>query len=292
MGGVEEVNSLHGAETLTRRGFIQAGIGCGFATAAAPILAQQAIKTSVTGLVAGSVEFSSGKDLIPAYRARPASGTRHPVVVVVSEIFGVHEYIQDVCRRLAQQGYYAIAPAFFVRQGDVNAYTSTAELIQKVIAKTPDAQVLSDIDASLKWAGQEGADLSRLAITGFCWGGRIVWLYAAHNPALKAGVAWYGRLVSGFDPTLQPLQPVDVATRLYAPVLGLYGGNDAGIPLDTVERMKNLLATGTPASRTSEFVVFPEAPHAFHADYRASYRKEAAEEAWIRLMAWLERHGI
>jgi carboxymethylenebutenolidase len=292
MGGVEEVNSLHGAETLTRRGFIQAGIGCGFATAAAPILAQQAIRTSETGLVAGTVEFASGKDLIPAYRARPATGGRPPVVVVVSEIFGVHEYIQDVCRRLALQGYYAIAPAFFVRQGDVNAYATSAELIQNVIAKTPDAQVLSDIDAGVNWARNEGADLSRLAITGFCWGGRIVWLYAAHNPALKAGVAWYGRLVSGFDPVLQPRQPLDVALQLHAPVLGLYGGKDAGIPLETVERMRGLLATGSAASKASEFVVFPDAPHAFHADYRASYRKEAAEEAWIRLMAWLKKHGI
>ena len=292
MGAEQEVISLHGAETVTRRCFIQAGIGCGFATAAAPILAQQAIKTSVTGLVAGAVEFVSGKDLIPAYRARPATGGRPPVVVVVSEIFGVHEYIQDVCRRLALQGYYAIAPAFFVRQGDVNAYATSAELIQNVIAKTPDAQVLSDIDASVNWARHEGADLSRLAITGFCWGGRIVWLYAAHNPALKAGVAWYGRLVSGFDPVLQPRQPLDVALQLHAPVLGLYGGKDAGIPLETVERMRGLLATGSAASKASEFVVFPDAPHAFHADYRASYRKEAAEEAWIRLMAWLKKHGV
>ncbi|MFN8916252.1 MAG: dienelactone hydrolase family protein, partial [Burkholderiales bacterium] len=217
---------------------------------------------------------------------------RPPVVVVVSEIFGVHEYIQDVCRRLALQGYYAIAPAFFVRQGDVNAYATSAELIQNVIAKTPDAQVLSDIDACVNWARNEGADLSRLAITGFCWGGRIVWLYAAHNPALKAGVAWYGRLVSGFDPVLQPRQPLDVALQLHAPVLGLYGGKDAGIPLETVERMRGLLATGSAASKASEFVVFPDAPHAFHADYRASYRKEAAEEAWIRLLAWLKRHGV
>jgi carboxymethylenebutenolidase len=161
-----------------------------------------------------------------------------------------------------------------------------------VIAKTPDAQVLSDIDACVNWARNEGADLSRLAIAGFCWGGRIVWLYAAHNPALKAGVAWYGRLVSGFDPVLQPRQPLDVALQLHAPVLGLYGGKDAGIPLETVERMRGLLATGSAASKASEFVVFPDAPHAFHADYRASYRKEAAEEAWIRLMAWLKKHGI
>lgn len=287
---IQEVDSLCPPSSFDRREFIRASIGCGFAVAAGPVLAQQAIRTDTTGLTAGVVQVPVERDFVAAYRAKPAIGQQHPTIVVVSEIFGVHEYIQDVCRRLAHQGYYAIAPDFFARQGDVRAHASVPELIQNVIAKVPDAQVLKDIDACLVWSATDGADIGRLGITGFCWGGRVVWLYAAHRPTIKAGVAWYGRLTSGFDPQLHPVNPVDVAHKLYAPVLGLYGGKDAGIPLETVERMKTALASGGNASKASKFVIYPEAPHAFHADYRPSYQKEAADDGWQRALAWFREY--
>ena len=295
-----EINALYPAnESFNRRGFLQTGIACGFAAAAGPVLAQQAIKTDSTGLTAGTVHL--GADKIPAYRAKPAQGSGFATVVVVSEIFGAHEYIQDTCRRFAKLGYYAIAPEFFVRQGDVTRYPNIPELIKEVISKTPDAQVMADIDSAVKFASGDGADTKRLGITGFCWGGRIVWLYSAHNPALKAGVAWYGRLVEGFNPGLNPNNPLTVAGQLHAPVLGLYGEQDSGIPLAHVEQMKAALAqaggandkaAGNAAARASEFVVYPGAPHAFHADYRPSYRKEAAEDGWQRLQAWFKKYGV
>lgn len=286
-----EINAFYPAkESFNRRHFLQTGVACGFAAAAGPVLAQQAINTDSTGLIAGTVHV--GADKIPAYRAKPAQGSGFATVVVVSEIFGVHEYIQDTCRRFAKLGYYAIAPEFFVRQGDVRRYTNIPELIKEVIAKTPDAQVLADADSAVQFASGDGADAKRLGITGFCWGGRIVWLYSAHNPALKAGVAWYGRLVEGFNPGLNPTNPISLTSKLNAPVLGLYGEQDSGIPLAHVEQMKAALAqagaAGNAAARASEFVVYPGAPHAFHADYRPSYRKEAAEDGWQRLQTWFK----
>ncbi len=233
----------------------------------------------------------AGDFKMPAYRAMPAGKTGLPVVLVVSEIFGVHEHIADVARRFAHLGYLAIAPELFVRQGDAQSYGEIARLISEVIAKVPDAQVMGDLDACVAWAGANGGDTKRLGITGFCWGGRIAWLYAAHSAKLKAGVAWYGRLV-GEPNALQPKNPIDLVAGLQAPVLGLYGGADAGIPLDTVDKMKATLATGSKAARQSEFVIFPDAPHAFHADYRPSFRKAAAEEGWQRCVAWFKTHGV
>jgi carboxymethylenebutenolidase len=213
------------------------------------------------------------------------------VVLVISEIFGVHEHIADVARRFARQGYLAIAPELFVRQGDAGSYGEMARLMSEVIAKVPDAQVMGDLDATVAWAAANGGDPTRLGITGFCWGGRITWLFAAHNPQVKAGVAWYGRLV-GAPSALTPRQPVDLAVELKGPVLGLYGGQDGGIPLDTVEKMKAALAVGSAAAKRSEFVVYPDAPHAFHADYRPSYRQAAAQDGWARCQAWFKANGV
>jgi carboxymethylenebutenolidase len=213
------------------------------------------------------------------------------VVLVISEIFGVHEYIADVARRFAKAGYFAIAPEMFIRQGDASSYGEIAKLIAEVISKVPDEQVMGDLDATLAWAKAEGADTGKTAVTGFCWGGRITWLYSAHNPAVKAGVAWYGRLVGNNTP-LTPKHPVDVAASLNGPVLGLYGEKDTGIPLDTVEKMKAALAGGNAAAKASRFVVYPDAPHAFHADYRPSFRKEAAEDGWKQCLAWFKTHGV
>jgi carboxymethylenebutenolidase len=274
-------------KNLNRRTFIMASLATGFAVATHPVTAQT-IKTSPTGLVAGEVKIPVADGTIPAYRAIPASGTNFPVVLVVQEIFGVHEYIQDICRRFAKLGYLAIAPELYARQGDVSKLSNIEEIISKVVSKVPDTQVLSDLDATVAWAAKSKGDVNRLGITGFCWGGRIVWLYAAHNPKLKAGVAWYGRLVGESTP-LQPQYPIDVATSLKAPVLGLYGGKDEGIPLSTVEKMQQALKA---AKQPSEIVVYPNAPHGFHADYRPSYQKQAAEDGWKRLQAWFKEHGV
>ena len=275
----------------TRRTALKAALGVGYAAAALPIMAQTAINTPGTGLTAGDVMIDVNGYSMPAYRAAPAGKTGLPVVLVLSEIFGVHEYIADTARRFAQAGYLAIAPELFVRQGDAQGYGEMAKLIAEVISKVPDAQVLADLDATVKWAAANGGDASKIGVTGFCWGGRQTWLYAAHNPAVKAGVAWYGRLV-GETSALNPKHPVDVAAGLHGPVLGLYGGADTGIPLETVDKMKTALAAGNSAAKASTFVVYPEAPHAFHADYRPSFRKEAAEDGWKRAMAWFKQHGV
>ncbi len=286
----DEIDRLTPTRDFSRRGFIAKTVGGGFAAAVLPVSAQT-IRTRSDGLMAGEVTIPAGDFKMPAYRAMPAGKTGLPVVLVVSEIFGVHEHIADVARRFAHLGYLAIAPELFVRQGDAQSYGEIARLISEVIAKVPDAQVMGDLDACVAWAGANGGDTKRLGITGFCWGGRIAWLYAAHSAKLKAGVAWYGRLV-GEPNALQPKNPIDLVAGLQAPVLGLYGGADAGIPLDTVDKMKAALATGSKAARQSEFVIFPDAPHAFHADYRPSFRKAAAEEGWQRCVAWFKTHGV
>ena len=278
-------------EVLSRRQFVGRSIGTGFAAAVLPVTAQTVVKTDSQGLVAGEVTIDVGGLKMPAYRAAPAGKPNAPVVLVISEIFGVHEYIADVARRFAKAGYFAIAPELFVRQGDPTEYGEMAKLVAEVISKVPDGQVMSDLDATVAWARAAGADTGKLGITGFCWGGRITWLYTAHNPAVKAGVAWYGRLV-GAPSALQPRHPVDVAAKLAGPVLGLYGENDTGIPLDTIDKMKAALAAGSGAAKKSEFVVYPGAPHAFHADYRPSYRKDAADDGWKRAVAWFQAHGV
>ena len=275
---------------LSRRRFVRHSVGTGFAAAVLPVVAQTAIKTDSTGLVTGEVRISVGDFKMPAYRAAPSGKVGAPVVLVVSEVFGVHEHIADVARRFAKAGYFAVAPELFVRQGDAQSYGEIAKLIAEVVNKVPDEQVMRDLDATVAWASGQGADAGKLGITGFCWGGRITWLYAAHNPAVKAGVAWYGRLIGQGTP-LTPRHPVDVAAALSGPVLGLYGEKDTGIPLDGVERMKTVLAAGNAAARKSEFVVYPGAPHAFHADYRPSYVKEAADDGWKRCLAWMRAQG-
>jgi carboxymethylenebutenolidase len=278
------------ANGTTRRFALKAAIGVGYAASAMPIFAQTAIKTPFTGLVTGEVTIDVNGFKMPAYRSAPAGKSDLPVVLVISEIFGVHEYIADVTHRLAQAGYMAIAPELFVRQGDPSAYGELAKLQSEIIAKVPDAQVMADLDATVAWASRNGGNAQKLAITGFCWGGRITWLYAAHQPQLKAGVAWYGRLV-GNTTAQTPAHPLALASQLKAPVLGLYGAADTGIPLDTVEKMKAALALGPGAAKSSEFVVYPEAPHAFHADYRPSYRKAAADDGWQKMLNWFKMQG-
>ncbi len=279
----------------SRRTALKLGLGAGYAAAALPIMAQTAIKTSAEGLTAGEVMIDVAGFKMPAYRAQPAGKTGLPVVLVLSEIFGVHEYIADTARRFARAGYLAIAPELFVRQGDAQSYGEMAKLISEVISKVPDAQVMGDLDAAAAWATANGGNADKLGVTGFCGGGRQTWLYAAHNPKVKAGVAWYGRLV-GEASALTPRHPVELAAQLKGPVLGLYGEADTGIPLDTVDKMKAALAKaaeqGNAAAKASQFVLYPDAPHAFHADYRPSFRKEAAEDGWKRALAWFQQHGV
>ena len=286
----QEFESHLPTRDFSRRDFVVTTIGSGFAAAVLPVAAQT-LTTDIHGLDAGPVTITVGDFKMPAYRAQPAVGKKLPVVLVLSEVFGVHEYIADVARRFAKQGYLAIAPELFLRQGDAKAYADIPTLISNVISKVPDAQVLRDLDATVAWAAANGGDTTRLGVTGFCWGGRITWLYSAHNAKLKAGVAWYGRLV-GEASALTPRHPVELAGDLHAPVLGLYGGQDGGIPLDTVDKMKTALKSGSAAARRSEFVVYADAPHAFHADYRPSFRKEAAEDGWQRCLAWLKANGV
>lgn len=283
-----DMKSLQPRFDFSRRQALVTTLATGFALATQPVSAQTAITTSADGLEAGEVKIPAADVDIPAYRAMPAGSGPFPVVLVVQEIFGVHEHIKDVCRRLAKEGYFAIAPQMYARQGDVSKLSSIDD-IRAIVAKVPDAQVMSDLDAAVAFAQASGkADTTRLAITGFCWGGRITWLYAAHNPQLKAGVAWYGRLV-GDASDLTPKHPVDVAADLKAPILGLYGGDDQGIPVDTVEKMR---AACKAAGKTCDIVVYPGAPHAFHADYRPSYRGEPAKDGWSRLLAWFKANGV
>jgi carboxymethylenebutenolidase len=279
----------------SRRAALRLGLGVGYAAAALPVMAQTAIKTSAEGLTTGEVMIDVAGFKMPAYRAQPAGQTGLPVVLVLSEIFGVHEYIADTARRFARAGYLAIAPELFVRQGDAQGYGEMSKLIAEVISKVPDGQVMRDLDAAVAWAAANGGNADKLGVTGFCWGGRQTWLFAAHHPRVKAGVAWYGRLV-GESSALAPQHPVDVAAHLKGPVLGLYGAADTGIALETVEKMKAALAAagaqGNAAAKASQFVVYPDAPHAFHADYRPSFRKEAAEDGWRRALAWFRQHGV
>jgi carboxymethylenebutenolidase len=291
MSLADDLDALTPTRDFSRRDFARTSVGAGFAAAVLPIQAQSEVRTPSTGLTTGEVTIPVGDFKLPAYRAMPAGQSNLPVVLVVSEIFGVHEHIADVARRFAQRGYLAIAPEPFVRQGDAASYGEIAKLMAEVIAKVPDAQVMGDLDACVAWARTNGGDASRLGITGFCWGGRITWLYSAHNAGVKAGVAWYGRL-AGAKNALQPAHPVDIAAQLKAPVLGLYGGKDTGIPLDQVEQMKTALAAGSAAAKKSEFVVYPDAPHAFHADYRPSYQKAPAENGWQRCLAWFKANSV
>ncbi len=282
---------LPGQSTPSRRSALKAALGVGYAATALPIMAQTAIKTSSDGLKTGEISFEVNGFKVPAFFAAPEGKTNLPVVLVVQEIFGVHEYIADTARRFAKAGYLAIAPELYARQGDPTKYGEMAKLMAEVVSKVPDAQVMADLDGAVKWAGANGGNTSKVAITGFCWGGRITWLYTAYSPNVKAAAAWYGRIVGQPNP-LMPQNPIDVGATLNGPVLGLYGGADAGIPLDTLDKMKAVLTGGNAAAKASEFVVYPDAPHAFHADYRPSYRKEAAEDGWKRTLAWFKANGV
>ncbi len=282
-------NSLTPKRNIDRREALTVSIAAGFAAAVRPVRAQTVIVTDAAGLEAGAVRIPVADGEMPAYRAMPATGGPFPVILVVQEIFGVHEHIRDICRRLAKVGYMAIAPELYARQGDVAHMTDIQEIVAKVVSKVPDAQVMSDLDATAAYAKASGrGNTARLGITGFCWGGRIVWLYAAHSTALKAGVAWYGRIV-GEPNALTPRYPIDLVGDLKAPVLGLYGGADQGIPVATVERMRTACKA---AGKTCELIVYPDTPHAFNADYRPSYRADAAKDGWARMLAWFRAHGV
>jgi carboxymethylenebutenolidase len=259
----------------------------GFAAAVMPVTAAT-ITTGSDGLIAGEIEVPGGDLRLPAYRAKPASGTAFPTILVVQEIFGIHEHIKDLCRRLAKRGYLAVAPYLYEREGDVSGLESIEEIRVKVVSRVPDAQVMRDLDATVDWAAKDGGGTERLAAAGFCWGGRIVWLYAAHSVKLKAGAAWYGRL-AGPTTELQPKNPVDIAKDLKAPVIGLYGGKDAGIPLETVEEMRAALQA---AQKPDEINVYPEAQHGFNADYRPSYDPAAAKDGWSKMLAFFQKHGV
>ena len=271
----------------TRRGFVMTSLVTGFALSVQPVSAE-AIHTDAAGLEAGEVKVPVLDGSIPAYRAMPDKGGPFPTVLVVQEIFGVHEHIKDLCRRLAKAGYYAIAPELYARQGNPAEISDIKELFAKIVDKVPDSQQMSDLDATAAYAKSTGkADTAKLVITGFCRGGRTVWLYAEHNPALKAAVAWYGHLA--LPPTeLQPKSPIDLVADLKAPVLGLYGGADPSIPVELVEKMKIACKA---ANKTCEFIVYPDTPHAFNADYRPSYRSEQAKDGWAKMLAWFKEHG-
>ncbi len=273
---------------FTRRGFVVTTLAAGFAAAIQPVWAQ-VITTDSSGLVAGEVKIPANDGEMPAYRAMPTDGGPFPVVLVVEEIFGVHEHIKDICRRFAKLGYMAIAPELFARHGDVSKIKDIQEIISKVVSKVADVEVMSDLDATVCWANESGkGNTEKLGITGFCWGGRIVWLYAAHNPKLKAGVAWYGPLTGKAD-ELHPKTAIELAPELKAPVLGLYGGGDTHITAEHVEKMRQALKA---ADKTGEIIVYPGAPHGFNADYRPSYHKEAADDGWKRLQEWFKKYGV
>jgi carboxymethylenebutenolidase len=275
---------------ITRRAFAATGLVAGFTMAAGPINAA-AIVTDTKGLDAGEVSIAVADGHVPAYRARPQGAKNAPVVLVVQEIFGVHEHIKDLCRRLAHTGYYAIATSLYARFGDPGKYdmAHVMDLMNDIVAKVPDDEVMSDLDSTVAFAKSEGADTARLAITGFCWGGRVVWMYTAHSPAVKAGVAWYGPL-AGKPNALRPHTATDLAGDLHAPVLGLYAGLDKNITAADIDTMRAALAK---AGKTSSRIdVFADAQHGFNADYRDSYNEKDAKEGWSRMLAWFKANGV
>ena len=279
-----EFDSLLPHTIPDRRSFLMTSLAAGFALSVQPVSAQT-IATDSAGLTVGEVKVPTKDGEMPAYRAMPADGGPFPTVLVVQEIFGVHEHIRDVCRRLAKAGYIAIAPELYARQGDASKIADVAKLMSDIVSKVSDAQVMGDLDSAVAWAKASGkADTARLGVTGFCWGGRIVWLYAAHNPGLKAGVAWYGRLV-GATTEMTPKNPIDLAKDLKAPVLGLYGGADQGIPVESVDQMRAAMRA---AKKPGDLIVYPDTPHGFNADYRPSYRKDKADDGWQRMLGWFK----
>ncbi|MDY7801669.1 dienelactone hydrolase family protein [Burkholderia stagnalis] len=286
-----EVDSLVPHVPFSRRKFMQAALGSTFAAAVLPVSAQT-IATDSAGLDVDTVEIRSGDASVPAYRAQPKDKTNLPVVIVIHEIFAVHAHIADICRRFAKLGYLAIAPDLFARQGDVSKYQTIQDLVANVVSKVPDRQVSEDLDATVAWAGKNGGDLSRLGVVGFCWGGRQSWLYAEHNPHVRAAVAWYG-FVEGTTDEMTPFNPVDHADTLKVPVLGLYGAKDASITQASLAAMRERIAkSDSKLARESQIVVYDDAGHAFFADYRPSYVKGDAEDSWKRALAWFHRYGV
>ena len=294
--------SLTPATRFSRRGMIAGGLSAGFALAVQPVAATT-ITTDTKGLDAIDVRIPVADGTLPGFRAMPETGGPFPTIVVVNEVFGVHAHVQDVCVRLAKLGYFAVAPELFAREGDVNTMTDLKTILDTVTAKTPNSQVATDLDSTIAWAATtKKTDIERLGITGFCWGGREVWLYAARNPALKAGVAWYGGPLVGWTPAdagnpairqwdreYRPKDPIEVVGDLKAPILGLYGGADPGIPVASVERMREALKA---AGKTAEIIVYPDTPHGFHADYRPAYREGPAKDGWRRMLDWFTRYGV
>jgi carboxymethylenebutenolidase len=283
----QELDSLTPPLPLNRRGFVMTSLAAGFAAATQPVHAQTMIVTDTQGLTAGEVKVPVKDGEMPAYRAMPAGKTNLATVIVVQEIFGVHEHIKDVCRRFAKQGYLAVAPELYARQGDVSKM-AVPDILANVVSKVSDAQVNGDLDATAVWAAKNGGDANKLGITGFCWGGRVVWMYAAHNPKLVAGVAWYGNVAAARVAGDKPA--IEVADKIRRPILALYGAADSGIPNDTIEKM--MAALKAAGNTKSQLVLYPDTPHAFHADYRPSYRKDAAEDGWKRCLAWFKQHGV
>ena len=276
------------SDGLSRRGFAVTALATGFAVASNPVLAQ-AIVTDTVGLVAGEISIPVADGKIPGYRAMPAKPGKHPVLLVVQEIFGVHEHIKDMCRRFAKLGYYAIAPEMYARQGDVSKLTDIGEILSTVVSKVPDAQVVSDLDSAVAFAAASGhANASRVGLVGYCWGGRVAWVYANHNPKLKAAVSYYG-LLDGMQADIRPQDPVDFANNIKVPVLGMYAGMDDFIKPAAIDRMTaGLRSSGS----GSEIVVFPNVNHGFNADYRPSYDKTAATYATKLALDWLKEHGV
>jgi carboxymethylenebutenolidase len=283
-----DVIGLTKAAPLSRRGFMttSAAVAAGYTLAAGPVRAD-IIQTDTNGLTAGDARIKVADGEMPGYFARPSRATNPPVVLVAMEIFGLHEYIRDVTRRLAKLGALAVAPDYYFRKGDLTRITDIPQLLPMVNGK-PDAELLSDLDSTVAWAKSQGADASRFGIIGFCRGGRTVWEYAAHSPTLKAGAAFYGPPVDPPNP-LWPKSPTQLAPEMKAPVIGLYGEADTGIPVAQVEALKAALAAN---NKTAEFKIYPGAPHGFHADYRASYRKDAAEDAWNQMQGWFRKYGV
>jgi carboxymethylenebutenolidase len=291
MDGFERayLKSLEPKSKFTRRDFVVTGITAGFALAVQPVQAQTAVTTDTNGLVAGPVQVPVKDGTMPGYYARPDGKGPYATVLVIHEALGVHEHIQDLCRRLAKIGYFAVAPELFARQGDPRKLADFTAIMQQILNKVPDAEVASDLDATVAWARKDkAANISKLGVTGFCWGGRQVWMYAFHNPNLRAAVAWYGFL-NHPDSPITPKGPLDLAPTLKVPVLGLYGGADSNIPVAQVQEMEAKLKA---AHKKAEFVIYPDAPHAFNADYRPSYRPEAAKDGWARMLAWFKGHGV
>ena len=291
-GNMTTATALHGLDglagrDLARRGFVMTTLISGLTLAAVRVEAQ-VIHTDAAGLDAGEVTVAVADGTLPAYRAKPAGAGPFPVVLVIEEIFGVHEHIKDLCRRLAHAGYFAVAPELYARLADLSKMSDVQQIIRDVISKAPDATVLSDLDATAAWAAANGGDPARMAVTGFCRGGRDTWLYAAHNPNLKAAVAWYGP-VGGPTSEIQPRTAADVATELKCPLLGLYAGLDQGIKPADVQAAAD---AANRAGKKVELVVYPDAAHGFNADYRPSYSAADARDGWAKMLEWFRQHGV